>query len=230
MKTTINTGVFCAWIVTVGVILHASNVPYRPFVLRPADEGAADQTFAEFRRTLLDRLASGDIAAVLNSMTSELRTEYARLHPEEITGLRRALSLGGTNTEERGGQFGRREFCAPYAYSAYPSPGQIPDDLREAIEDGEAWVIVGANVAVRERPSIRSRVLARMSYNLVPVNNPDREDESGAQYVWQMVQLPNGTWGWVANSFLWGPQDYRVCFARLDGRWQMTTFKRGGIP
>jgi hypothetical protein len=216
--------------VTVGVVLHASNVPYKPLGLRPADEGAADPTFAEFRRVLLDWLASGDVAAVLNLMTPELRSEYPRLHPEEIAHLRRALSMGGTNTEERGGQFGRREFCAPYAYSAYPTPGQIPDDLREAVEDGEPWVIVGSNVAVRERPSIRSRVMARLSYTLVPVNNPNRKDETGAAYTWQMVQLPGGAWGWVEDSFLWGPEDYRVCFARLAGQWQMTAFKRGGIP
>jgi hypothetical protein len=122
---------------------------------------------------------------------------------------------------------GRREFCAPYPYSAYP---KLPGDLFEATENGFAWPVLGRNVAVRERPDIRSRIIARLDYNLVPVLDVDAPDNSGAAYVWQMVILPTGRLGYVEASLLWGPhRDWHLCFAQFGGSWKVSLFDRLGF-
>jgi hypothetical protein len=99
--------------------------------------------------------------------------------------------------------------------------------LQEAVGDGFAWPVIGTNVAVRDRPSIKARVVGRLDHELVPVSDMDAPDQSGAAFVWQMVKLPGGAVGYVETSLLWGPdRDWHVCFAQFDGEWRVSLFDR----
>jgi hypothetical protein len=142
------------------------------------------------------------VLASVDSSLGALRADLT-MNPPALSGpyhsdvradLLRALALGGAFTTDHGAQDGRREFCAPYAYSSYP---RLPGDLQDATGDGLAWPVLGTNVAVRDQPSIKARIIARLDYNLVPVSSMDLPDKSGAAYVWEMVNLPKGgsaTW------------------------------------
>jgi hypothetical protein len=126
-----------------------------------------------------------------------------------------ALALGGVFTTTRGAERGRREFCAPYVYAAYPS--ELPQELQ-----GETlpWVILGNEVPVHARPDARSSVIQRLSYSLVFANGPAVAGGSNGS-TWQEVELGK-TVGYVDRSMLRSPTDYYVCMAKFGENWLIT--------
>ncbi|MBA2306354.1 MAG: hypothetical protein H0W08_27500 [Acidobacteria bacterium] len=200
------------------------------------DEGGLELTFLEYREAFLRALAARDAGRVVTMIQPELRNrsfvEFLRLSPQEIAGreeawvwreLERTISHGGAFTTSEGAVHGRREFCAPYAYVRYPRASPLLSEMGEAYP----WVVIGRNVAVRRSPSIKAAVIARVSYELLPVDDRDARDESGGPIVWQGVYLPNGRYGFIADDLLWGDRDYHACFANFDGQWLLTKFERG---
>jgi hypothetical protein len=133
------------------------------------------------------------------------------------------LSLGGTFTTTRGGRAGRREFCAPYTYSAYPKPPP-----RHLTGETDPWVVLGDNVLVRLQRSTAAPIIGRLSYNIIPaVGGFDPDPKTGAR--WVAVELPNDREGWVLAEHIRDPEDYRACFAFVAGRWEMTLLERGVV-
>lgn len=209
---------------------------YTPIKVLPVDEAAREPTFREYRQEFLRALAARDASRVVSMIQPELRkesfVEFLTLSRQEIVGgeeawvwreLERVVSLGGGFTVTEGAISGRREFCAPYAYIRYPRSSPLLSEMGE----GEPWVVIGRNVAVRRAPSIKATVIARVSYDVLPVDDRDARDESGAPIVWQGVYLPNGGYGFIADDLLWGDRDYHACFAQIDGQWLLTKFARG---
>jgi hypothetical protein len=135
-----------------------------------------------------------------------------------------ALALGGTFTTSRGAVPGRREFCAPYVYSAFP------EELPRWLEGEEnPWAIIGSNVPVREQPRPSARVLTRLSWELVKADGWRDADPKG-RLQWANVTLPDGRSGYVQEGQIRPTTDYHVCFAKIDGRWLMTSFARDEYP
>jgi hypothetical protein len=201
---------------------------YTPYRLMPVDQASEDPSFLAFRTRLIEAVRRRDADRVFEATEPELGKQWAAgLTDGFFRDLDRILALGGTFTTMWGSRPGRREFCAPYAYSLFPDRHKWPEDLSEVLEEDEPWVVVGSAVAVRRRPSISARVIARLTYDLVPVDSVDRRDESGAPYIWQTVQLPDGRKGWVEASLLWGHRESHACFAQVNGQWQMTAFGLG---
>lgn len=214
-------------------IQSSAQYPRAPFVTR--DEATNDPSLKSFRDHLLQVAERRDWDALNltfeQSVVAELAGLFAKnTDPTEAAlwnELARILRLGGSFTTDRGAQVGRTEFCAPYAYSAYPAVHQIPDALLNLTE-GEVWVVVAKNVAVRSRPSSNAPVIARLSEELVAVQDQDRRDLSGGPTVFQLVELPSGKIGYADTQALWGiDRDYHVCFTQLNGGWRVTTFARG---
>jgi hypothetical protein len=72
------------------------------------------------------------------------------------------LSLGGSFTASGSAQPGRREFCAPYVYSAFPTT--LPPWI-----GGEnlPWAVIREQTPVYERQDVSSRVIGRIGPAIV---------------------------------------------------------------
>lgn len=202
---------------------------YPVYRLSPVDEGPGDPLLLSFRARLLDLIRQKDGKALFEIMTPAVRDGFASVPDDPLLfpweQLERLLLHGGLFTTELGREPGRREFCAPYAYVRRWQAERVAVQIMEA-GDAVAWVVLGSGVRVRERPSINAKILGHLSHQLVPVSDIDARDEAGASRVWQSVMMPDGRWGYVESSLLWGDRDYHACFARIEDKWRMTTFDR----
>jgi hypothetical protein len=198
--------------------------------LLPVDETDQDPQFAAFRRAFMQALIARDATVVLQAMLPDVQSRLSALAlPREHFGgrglhadwerLEELLALGGTFTTTRGAEVGRREFCAPYIYSAYPRP--VPWDLADELDP---WVIISPKAAVRAQPHESAAVLMWLSYELVKMSGDARDPE------WYGVIGYDGREGWVASADIRDAADYHACFGQIDGRWLMTAFERGLPP
>lgn len=197
------------------------------FKLAPVDEGTGDPEFARFRERLLRAIRDRDTSFLV---ASSLQVIHQPLPSSEWTELERMLSLGGTFTTTRGAERGRREFCAPYTYSAYPAPiNVIAERLPGHDESNESdpWVILGDRVPVLERPSKSARVLRYLSHDLVFTS---AEAPGSPPVLWREIFIDGDRKGWVSAEMIRKPSDYHVCFAYVDGRWRLTQFSRDADP
>jgi hypothetical protein len=204
---------------------RARHNPHFSFQL--VDEAAQDSDFKAYRDRLLQSVRNRDAKSLADSMSPELRTKEASwLAPPFSNTIayetQRALELGGSFTTTRGAMFGRREFCAPYVYSAFPK--SLPSAL-----EGETnpWAIIGSHVPVREERQPDARVLTYLSWELVKA---DGWYEGPKNLQWAKVDLLDGRSGYVQEGQIRPTDDYHVCFAKIDGRWQMTRFARDEPP
>lgn len=202
--------------------------------LRPVDEARSDKELLKFRDQLIAALSTGRLEDVLASMEPTVRASvephWRRIPLERLTrdrdsewvALKGLLELGGSFTTTRGAARGRREFCAPYVYSAFPNR-PLPESLADEVDP---WVITGEQVPVYAERKTTSRVLTRLSHAVVPTGGgwlgPDPDGT-----MWAAVQLPDGREGFVLSPQIRRPDDYHACFARIDGQWRMTAFERG---
>lgn len=206
------------------------------FPFPPVDEARLDPGFKAFRDRFIAAVKARDVSVVLKLMSPQLRSKLeswlSRPRSDFIGGAEqvdwgefdRLLALGGSFTTWRGAVDGRREFCAPYVYSAYPS--RIPAPIEG---ENDPWVIIKAHVPVRAEPSLKARVVTYLSYELVKADGwlgPDQEN--GLQ--WAEVALLNGREGYVREGDIRDPTDYHACFAKVDGQWLMTAFARDVYP
>jgi hypothetical protein len=208
-------------------ILHAEPFPQ----LRPIDEATKDPQLAETRTALLAALRDRNVDFVMRYVSPNVVVErggesggqaWTRLF-EDLSqrgsksgdgenqrwgGMEAALSLGGSFTTSRGALLGRREFCAPYVYSAFPTP--IPEAVRGEIPP---WALIRANVDIREQPSSTARVLKRMSYALLQAPGAEHvETPTGKK--WKSVHVSEDQEGFVPADAIRDPEGYHVCLAR----------------
>ena len=199
--------------------------------LPPVDEAKSDPTLMAFRTRVLNALMTTDARFLAQHSAPELGmdvSQWTALNPKEgpdpfYTELIRAVRLGGSFTTTRGSQEGRKEFCAPYVYSAFPADyPPLPGD--EINNEGHPWAITGRNVPVRRRPSSTAAVITRLRhFELVlpttlasPVDNPR----------WYQITTPDSKVGWVRAEDILDPADQHVCFAKVDGNWKISVIAR----
>lgn len=221
-----------AWAMSAEPEVAEPQVSPRPrTTLPPIDEAKSDPTLMAFRTRVLNALMTNDArflaqhsAPDLGMDASEWTAKNSKEGPDPFyTELIRAVRLGGTFTTTRGSQEGRREFCAPYVYSAFPADyPPLPGD--EINNEGHPWAITGRNVPVRRRPSSTAPVITRLQrFELVlpttlasPVEHPR----------WYQITTPDRKVGWVRAGEILDPADVHVCFAKLDGDWKISVIAR----
>jgi hypothetical protein len=115
------------------------------------------------------------------------------------------LALGGTFGPDG-------TFTAPYIFSRWPQHTEAYTHM----------AAIGTGVRVRSAPSTGAQVIEALDYSIVEiVDTPDSESK------WVQIKLAAGRTGFVDRRFLRSPVDYRVNFAKLDGRWQLVFFLAG---
>lgn len=191
--------------------------------LLPADEAAKDPSFFVFRARLIEAVAARDAAQVIAVLSPKITNNFGgdggtaefkqQWQPEDKASklwpeLACVLSLGGRFTKDGG-------FSAPYYFAAWPE-----GDDADAFE----WiVIVGENVRVREKAGASSPVIAKLSFELVRVD----DGQDGSTEEWTRIKLADGRKGFVATRFTGSAIGWHAIFAKEDGEWRMTAFVAG---
>lgn len=190
--------------------------------LYPIDEGPNDASFDEFRNRLLRAAREHDAAFILSILdpriinssdgeggVREFKDQWKLDQPEGRLWetLTTILSMGGSFRMNSG----RREFCAPYVTSQWPS---VVNQLPKGADPLDYQVITGKNVAFRSEPNLTAPVLKSLSYDIVKVQS--------ASSAWLKITTLSGEQGYVLNKYIRSPTDYQACFRKISERWVMT--------
>jgi len=110
--------------------------------------------------------------------------------------------------------FGTRNY-----YAKLPALNVLPSRL---INEGVAPVVIlGRDVPARERPDPTSRVIAKLSYDVVRHSGPIDLEIVG-------IELSGGRQAYVERRYAGVVEDdFHACFAHLDGNWRLTVLARG---
>lgn len=191
-----------------------------PLRLEPVDQAATVPEFFSFRARLQAAVARHDTAAVLAVLSPAVKLSFggddgveafkAMWRPDAPDSglwdtLATALALGGSFDAQ-----GR--FAAPYTYSRWP-PG---------IDVFSHVVAVGRGVRVRAAADEAAAVIGQLDFEIVGL-----ADLTGERNGWTAVKLPSGQVGHVRSTLVRSPLDFRVGFAKKDGRWQIDYFIAG---
>lgn len=184
----------------------------------PVDEGPRDPEFAALRDGLLRIVALRDTTALLALLVPDVKNSFGG--DDGIQGFRDHWRLGEPDTElwtvlgdvlRHGGKFtppGR--FAAPWTFFALP----------DSLDAFEYLIVRDSAVAVHERADVTSRVIARLSFDIVRAG----PYQPGP---WRAIALADSGSGYVQASRIRSPVDYRAAFERREGRWRLVFLVAG---
>lgn len=198
----------------------------------PVDEGKKDASFVAFRDKFIEAVKKRDVKFLLAVLDRDIKGSFggdsgiadfkklwkldspnSRLWDELLT----VLTNGGTFSKREG--LKNKEFCAPYSFTVFP----------EDLDGFEYQMIFGSDVNLRDRPDLKSKTVARLSYNVVKVDyeNSVADKNREGEYTWLKIKTLGGKTGFVSADFVRSPIDYRGCFEKINGKWTMTFFLAG---
>lgn len=199
-------------------IVEALTVPTYGKVL-PVDEGPNDPAFAAFRDSVLRIVAARDTSALLALVAPDIKNSFGGDGgPAEF---RAQWRLGEPDSElwgvlddilRHGGRFaGPDAFIAPYTF----------DGLPDTLDAFEHLMVRDADVPVHAGRDSTSAILARLSYDIVRAGPYDPET------TWTAIALGGERVGYVPADRIRSAVDYRLQFARRDGRWLLVFLLAG---
>ncbi len=197
--------------------------------LYPVDAGQKDTSFFVFRDHLFGMIAQRDELGLLEHVAEDVISdaegentlaafvEYWQLDTQKDSS---ELWLVLENTLEQGGTFSNdnQQFIAPYSVSTFP----------ENYEPEIFGAITGEGVRVREAPSLNSRILNTISYDIVQVLEYTEQTETIGRetHPWVKIKLPDDEEGFVYGKYVGRPSDTRAVFTRQPGnRWLLTELR-----
>ena len=83
-------------------------------------------------------------------------------------------------------------------------------------------VAIGSGIRVRGAPNIDSNVVGSLDFSIVELAEPLAADAK-----WVQVKLSEDRTGFVDAKLLRSPVEYRINFAKMEGRWQIVFFLAG---
>lgn len=203
--------------------------------VNPVDEAALDTAFFVFRESLIENVKNKDLINFLSKAKESMKVSFG----DPLEGPAGFVELWGLDSPSKiaasevwghletilhlGGQFSsdKKMFMAPYVYSAFP-------DQYDAFEHG---AIVGTGVRMRTHPSLNSKIVKSLSYDIVKiveVVHDKLETIGGETHPWVKVQLPDtDITGFVYGKYLRSPIDYRIGFEQVGTEWQISFFVAG---
>lgn len=204
---------------------HAAE-PAPPTRLLPVDEAAKDQSFLKFRNELKDVIARKDAAKLFHYLASDIHLNFGgdRGGPEfhkmwkpfdKDTKVWTALAL----VVDNGGKFVvPGGFAAPYAYAAFP----------EEFDAFTSVVVVNPQAVMRDAPNPDAAIVRKLDHDILEVLNASgsAQHEAGPND-WVEVKHAAGQRGFVLETDVRSPIDYRAIFEKRKGKWVMQTFVAG---
>ena len=220
---------FILTILTLGLFL---NMSAQERFVKPVDEGNQDSSFSRFREKLITALKKKDKKYLLSVTDRNIKLGFGG--EDGIENFKKSWKINSANSEvwsellavlQNGGTFQKKsgakntDFCASYVFTSFP------EDL-DAFENN---VIFGNNVNLRERADLNSKVITKLSYNVVKVDyeNSVKDKKNDDRVLWYKVKTLGGKEGFVSAEFVLSPIGYRACFKKRKGVWKMTAFLAG---
>ena len=212
--------------------LFSSQQIYELGKLNPVDEALTDTVFFVFREKLLNAVREKDIFYLLEQLDPNIKVNFGssigveaftqawQLTSEEKTmpsplwkELEKTLQLGGTFNSTKS------LFLSNYVFATMDEPY---DPYIHA-------VVLGSGVRYRSAPHTKSKIVGRLSYDVVEVldSNGPKETIAGETHQWVKIKNLAGKEGYIFGKYLASPIDYRAGFKKIDGHWKMTFFVAG---
>jgi hypothetical protein len=194
-----------------------------PAELRPFDEAVANPGLVAYRDRLLAAVEFRDFAALQPFLDPDIKLSFGghegledaralfRDRPGLWDELARVLRSGGGFHPEVEPE--SRLFVAPYTFFAHRATDLDPFEL---------VVATGERVPVHAAASAQSEVLARVDYEILPIDLDSPFDQP-----WLHVKLADGRVGYVERDRVAFPAGYRAGFQKIDGEWRMIFFLAG---
>lgn len=218
--------VFCAlWsAMSVG---HAQGIRFAPL-----DEAAEQSDWRAYRRGLLTALEARDHKSLVGAIDPNVDNgpdqragleEFQRRWSVEDQKsplwreLSKAVSLGGAFVKDGRGQM---RYCAPYVAARWPTDY---DPFRFG-------AVVSEDVLVKSEPSSGARTVARLSYELVAVEDWEVADTTpGFPQKWTKIRIREAS-GFIPEEQIRSPIEHMACFSRQGGTWRLVSFTAGYLP
>jgi hypothetical protein len=195
--------------------------------LLPADEAVQNPEFFAFRARLQAAVARHDTAALLEVVDPNIKIGFGGNDGIEAFKSKWKLQEGGSSllwdelglVLALGGSFrDANNFVAPYVFSRWP----------EKADAFEHVAVLGSNVRVRAEPRAGSRVLAALSFDIVPLADSGRSRLTPEQArEWTSVKLRDGRTGYISSRYVRSSIAHRAFLTRKDGSWRLTLFVAG---
>ncbi len=191
--------------------------------LPPVDQAASVPDFFAFRAQLKTALAQRNQTAVIAALHKDVKLsfggdagvdDFKRMWTPHAPASRlwqtlaAVLALGGTFAADGA-------FTAPYVSTQWP----------EKIDAFSHMAAIGSGIRVRAAPRTTAAVVGALDFTIIELADPSSPES--ADTGWIKVKWPAGRVGFVDARCLRSPIDYRVNFAKIDGRWQITFFLAG---
>jgi hypothetical protein len=195
------------------------------------DESSHDPELKIFMEKLTEVAAAKDKNALLNMMTDKIQFSFGAENGKEAFiqqwGLDKNPQQSTVWKELRdvlshGGSLGDNQlYTAPYIFTKFP----------EGYDHFQYGAILGRNVILREKPSIDSKTIMQLSYEVVEMSGEYSEntiDINGDSYHWVKIRTLDGNAGYVAEKYARNPVDYRIGVQeQADGNWKIVFFIAG---
>jgi hypothetical protein len=188
--------------------------------LRPIDQAVSVPDFFAFRAQLQTALARRDGQAVMSVLASEVRLsfgseegldDFKRLWRPDLPNsplwetLSAVLALGGAFDADG-------TFTAPYVFTHWPNDKEAAGHV----------VALGAAVRVHAAARAEAAVVGVLDFEIVELTEAPEP-----QARWVQVKTATHRSGFVDGRWVRSATDYRVTFAKRDGRWQVILFLAG---
>jgi hypothetical protein len=143
------------------------------------------------------------------------------------TVLDKIVGLGGVFSKNTGSPF--YEFVFPYVNQVKLDN---PDDFFHVL------VVTGKNVNVREQPSVKSKVLGQLTYDIVRYDYQKSyplTEKSKIEHLsfygpkeWYYIETDDKKLsGFIYWDFVWSPIDYRMFLTKEKGTWMISCLIEG---
>ncbi len=233
-------------------VIKGKRAGEREYVIYPVDDGKNDPSFVKFRSRLIKAVKEKNLEILLSSISSHIkfgpadtiqkgknsviRNWQLNIKPKE-SGiwfmLSEVLRLGGVFIEEPEYRYLDRDdgpirkvFKAPYPIRAlWLDNSKHQKQFYSKVGEDEIGVITGKNVNLRNKPSVKGKVIGKLSYNIVRFSydhfNSKLRRLKNFKYNWHSITTLSGLKGYVYGKYFRRMDDYLVRFAKEDGKWRI---------
>ena len=240
--TTLTTTLTTAGAALIGALLCALALPAAAQALKPAaavqrkmlpaDEGATDASWVQFRSALLEQLQGRDRRGLLNIIDPNILNPLEA--PRGIATFRKLWDVGGKDHQlvdelraalQQGSAWYQpkkspRLLCAPYVPIKWP--------LND-VDPYNSGAIMVKDALVKSEPSHAAATLGTLSYDITRVRDWEVADkDEKLQQRWVKIRNRDSDRdGYVPAEHIRSAIEYRACFAKTAAGWRLAEYVIG---
>lgn len=193
----------------------------------PRDDSGKSPGLQSFVRELKTVIENRDAQKLLGLLHPRVQFDFdsgvgienfrKKWRPEDNTSevwaiMNKVVRLGGVFVKDRRDPF--FDFVFPYVNEV---------ELDDGDEYFNTVVVTGKDVNVREKPDVNSKVVAKLTYDVVHYDY-----EKSQMNAWYFVQTGDkNISGYVNTDFVYSPVDYRMFLTKETGKWMISCLIAG---